>query len=80
MLYLTVFAYFLWGTRNCLDYYQPSVFTATVPNQNAADTENYQIVAGVNVHVGNLTYDEIFQNLAIVFYDTSNSEWYNAQL
>ena len=31
LLYLTVFAYWVWGTSNCFNYYQPQVFTYNIP-------------------------------------------------
>ena len=31
LVYLTVFAYWVWGTVNCFSYYQPQVFTTNVP-------------------------------------------------
>ena len=78
MLYLTVFAYFAWGTLKCLSYHDPQVFTANVPNQPTNTTENYQMVAGVGLESKEADAKEIFQYLSIVFYDTSNDKWYNA--
>ena len=31
LLFLTVMAYWVWGTLNCFEYYKPQVFTANVP-------------------------------------------------
>ncbi len=31
LLFLTVLAYWVWGTLNCFAYYQPQVFTTNVP-------------------------------------------------
>jgi hypothetical protein len=35
MLFVTVLAYWVWGTLHCFTYYKPEVFTANVPLSDA---------------------------------------------
>ena len=34
LLSLTLLAYWVWGTLNCFNYYQPQVFSANIPVGN----------------------------------------------
>jgi hypothetical protein len=73
MLYLTLLAYWVWGTLNCFTYYQPHVFTTNVPL--TTDSAN-----NLNVTMGGFISssdpESTYQYLSIVFQDGIN--YYNS--
>jgi hypothetical protein len=66
MLFMTVLAYWVWGTLHCFTYYKPEVFTANVPLSPDA-TSNVSVFMGGNVNIGNTSSKEAMRYLAIVF-------------
>jgi hypothetical protein len=63
MLYLTLLAYWVWGTLNCFDYYQPQVFTTNVPLTTDSAT-NLTVTMGGRIEAGELDVDRY---LSIIF-------------
>jgi hypothetical protein len=68
MLYLTLLAYWVWGTLNCFTYYQPQVFTTNIPLTTDAST-NLNVTMGGNIFSDD---PELHRYLSIVFYDNLN--------
>jgi hypothetical protein len=51
LLFLTVLAYWSWGTFNCFQYVKPQVFTANVPLPTE-NPINLTVMMGGNMTVG----------------------------
>ncbi len=51
MLFMTVLAYWVWGTLLCFTYYKPEVFTSNVPLSSDA-TSNVSVLMGGIVSIG----------------------------
>jgi hypothetical protein len=74
MLYSTLLAYWVWGTLNCFNYYQPQVFTTNVPLTTDSVT-NLTVTMGGIIESDD---PEVYRYLSIVFYDSSNQKYYNS--
>ena len=77
LLYLTLLAYWVWGTLNCFNYSQPQVFTANVPLSTGNQTNlNFTFGGGF----GDLVNPEYFRYLSIVFVkiDGARPIYYNS--
>ncbi len=75
MLFITVLAYWVWGTLHCFTYYKPEVFTANVPISEEAKS-NVSVLMGGNVSIGNTSPKEAMRWLAIIF--VGNGRNYNS--
>jgi len=66
MLFMTVLAYWVWGTLHCFTYYKPEVFTANVPISEDA-TSNVNVLMGGRVEIGATSEEDAMRYMTIVF-------------
>ena len=75
MLFMTVLAYWVWGTLHCFTYYKPEVFTANVQISDEAKS-NVSVLWGGRINIGNTSEKEAIRWLSIVF--SGNGRYYNS--